>query len=249
MSVGGFIAYLLSIGYKTIEIMGYIIETDFSKGLDTIQLMNLIKSFGAFSYEHLEKHTKKLTQEKLVYLPNLKQLYMLTGKTLIFTTVNRSKCKLEYLSYMNYPELDILTALRMTSNIPIVFEKCYYNGDIYLDGAIGNDFPGKYLDELLPLNENILGLLIKQELNKEDENLLTYIESIIQLVSILHDEQSVNNFSKRFSTITLHVEKGTIFNFKMTAKTKINYFLNGYRTTKQEIEEKTINNELTNSIA
>ncbi len=231
-SVGALILTLLVCGYTIIDILSYVLRTDFAEGLK-LQLASLPLNFGLYDYEKLEFHIRKLIKDKLGFIPTFDELYKLTGKTLIFTTVNRTKKILEYISYLNYPELSILTAIRMTTNIPVVFTKCCYKGNIYMDGSVGNDFPGKYLDNLLDPSEDILGILIKQDIGNDDSNILEYIGSIIQLTAVLHDEQHISNFSNRFKVIKLDIEKGSILNFKLSKSQKFEYFMTGYKQVKE----------------
>jgi len=236
-SAGGLISYLLSIGYSTIEIFSYVNTNDLSAGLDKISLLGLLTTFGVYSYETIQTHMTNLTLDKFGFIPSLEELYHKTKKTLIFTTVNRTKKKIEYISHLNYPELSIIKALRMTSNIPIVFDRCCYNGDVYLDGGIGDDFPARYLDNLLPPGENIVGLLLKQRMEAEDQTIIQYVNSIIQIIPMIHDEQTVHHCSSRFHTIIMDTETGNAFNLKADPKTKIKYFLLGHQIVQKLFEK------------
>ena len=47
----------------------------------------------------------------------------------------------EYLNKDNSPDLKYTDAICMTSCIPILFEPIEYNGCLYIDGGVNNNFP------------------------------------------------------------------------------------------------------------
>jgi len=85
-----------------------------------------------------------------------------TGKTLIVVTTNISQKKIEYLSVENNPEMNIITAIRMSTAIPLLFEPVKYYEDLYADGLVFNNFPINVFDN----SEKTLGLNLHIETDK-----------------------------------------------------------------------------------
>ena len=71
----------------------------------------------------------------------LKGLYNLININLHFRVINVNKQCNEYLNKDNSPDLKFTDAICMTSCIPILFEPIEYNGSLYIDGGVNNNFP------------------------------------------------------------------------------------------------------------
>ncbi len=194
-SVGSMICYLLIIGYKPIEIFNYIHNIDFTKlipnnGLD---VPRLIKEFGLSSIDGLLNEIEKLTIQKLEFVPSLEELYEHTGKDLIITTYNLTKQQIEYKSRHTDKDLSCLDAIKLSSSIPIIFDKCIYDKCIYIDGGLVDNFPiewaDKYINEdidkiILNWDTKILGINIKYE--EKDQDTTNLINYLIAILSISH---------------------------------------------------------------
>ena len=80
--------------------------------------------------------------------------------------MNVTKDKYESLNYINSPDLPIIKAIRMTSNIPILFKPIEYNGDLFVDGGLIENI--KY--EELCKNKKSIGIdIIASDLANTDE--------------------------------------------------------------------------------
>ena len=104
-----------------------------------------------------------MTISKIGYLPTMKDIYSKFGKKLIFATYNLCQSKTEYLSHETYPDLPCITALHMTANLPLIFEKFLYNGSYYIDGGLADNFPIDLADEQC---QKIFGILLDNEFEK-----------------------------------------------------------------------------------
>ena len=84
----------------------------------------------------------------------------MTKKKLIITGTCLNDLSLKYFSYQNDPDMQILKALRITISIPFIFRPYQYNGKLWVDGGVMNNFPidlfndklhdvvGIYLDDI-----------------------------------------------------------------------------------------------------
>ena len=148
-SIGGIIGYLLAIGYSPFEILSTLIRQNIFKEMSK-HMRNLgamVDGEGIFNYEIIHKSLEEFTMEKIGKYITLKQLHDEYKKELICVTYNLTEQKVEYLSYKTNPNLPCLIALRMTSNIPIMFAPFKYTNNYYIDGAFENDFAVECLDE------------------------------------------------------------------------------------------------------
>jgi len=127
-SVGSIICYLLIIGYTPIEIMICLcVEKSIFENLSKVNFINALKGDGAVSFTHIETVLEKMTIDKIGKLMTMQELQNHFSKELYCITFNLTKGKQEIISAKTFPDLDCLKALRMSSNIPLVFEKFKYN--------------------------------------------------------------------------------------------------------------------------
>ena len=121
-SSGAIISYMLCIGYTPIELLVYICTHEIFEALLHFNLVDLANGKGACSFNSLQETLEKLTIEKIGFLPTLNDLQEKYNKKLICVTYNYTEKNTEYISWENYPHLPCVIALRMTSNLPFVFE-------------------------------------------------------------------------------------------------------------------------------
>lgn len=236
-SVGSLISYFLILGYTPANILMYLSCNKIEH--ENMNLLSLIKKIGLYNFNIINTHLEILTLNKLQFIPTLKQLYDITKKKLICVTYNQTIQKTLYISHETHPNLSVLIALQMSSNMPFVFEEFTYNGNVYVDGGITDNFAIKHMDQLLDLNHNILGIEIdfsntkNIDENKSDlSNFLSNLFSILNIPLIELYKLKKLNCSNRTKIITLETEDNSYFNFDLNVKTNIKYFSSGYRQTK-----------------
>jgi NTE family protein len=139
-SVGSIIAFFISIGYNGLDIMLYLCSNQVLNKLKSTVSFNVF-SKGIYDYTVIDECCKNMTLEKIGFIPTLKELFEKFNKILTVTTYNLTDRKTEYVSYLNYPDLSCLDAIRMSSNIPYIFSDFVYNDKEYIDGGIVDNFP------------------------------------------------------------------------------------------------------------
>ena len=144
-------------------------DVDWSK-IDLTEKMSINNLFTNFGFTDTETYNYVLE----VFLENkgirkditLKEVYEINKIELNFNVVNVTKDKYESLNYINSPDLPIIKAIRMTSNIPILFKPIEYNGDLFVDGGLIENI--KY--EELCKNKKSIGIdIIASDLANTDE--------------------------------------------------------------------------------
>ena len=64
--------------------------------------------------------------------------------TLIVCATNVSKREPVYFGPDTHPDMDVALALKMSCSIPIYFQSVTYEGDVYVDGCISDNFPFEF---------------------------------------------------------------------------------------------------------
>lgn len=159
----------LLFGFNIVSAIKIFKDVDWSK-IDLTEKMSINNLFTNFGFTDTE--TYKYILE--VFLENkgirkditLKEVYEINKIELNFNVVNVTKDKYESLNYINSPDLPIIKAIRMTSNIPILFKPIEYNGDLFVDGGLIENI--KY--EELCKNKKSIGIdIISSDLLNTDQ--------------------------------------------------------------------------------
>jgi len=235
-SVGSIICFLLLIGYTPIEIMVYLCTHEILEKLQHFNIVAMINGNGALSYSSIYEQLEKMTIDKIGYLPTFKDIKDKYNKELICITYNLTENKTEYLSCENYPNLPCLIAIKMSSNLPLIFEKFKYGNNFYIDGGIADDFAIDLADKM---GDKILGIVItidKNSFSSESENILEYIYKLIFIPIAQSMETKINNASNNCKIIKLSYNKLKFFNFNVNSKEKLDIFSIGYESIKNQLE-------------
>lgn len=139
-SVGAILCVLLALDVSLSEIKATFNQCFFS--IDDWDLELFIMEYGFDKGTRLETMISSILSTKGIDSDcTLSAFYHLTQKDIYISTTNISKKKVVYLNHKTHPDLSLLLALRMSYTIPLYFSKCIYNGDVYVDGGIIDNFP------------------------------------------------------------------------------------------------------------
>lgn len=226
---GGIIIILpLLLGLTVESTIKLFIDADLSNFFDftDIKLDSIIENYGIYSNEKVVDPVLKIFEHKKINKQiTFKELFEITKKNLVLKTVNISTGKIEYLSHENTPDLDILTGIKMTTCIPLLFQPIKYNDAYYVDGGLCGNFPLEYIKP----EYNIFGLNIHSKQNTEITNLLDYLSQLQKVVW------------RNIDKLTL-IENERIINLKVTGypiifeeniELKKNYINEGYHQTEK----------------
>tara|TARA_A100001011_G_scaffold400160_1_gene512843 strand:- start:4723 stop:5610 length:888 start_codon:yes stop_codon:yes gene_type:complete len=239
-SVGSILTFLLCIGFTPIELMVSLCTHDFMSKLENINIMNMVNGNGATSWQPVHAELEKLTIDKIGYLPTLLDIHSKFKKNFCCPTYNLTEGRVEYLSYNNYPQLPCLTAIRMSSNLPLVFEKFKYGNNFYIDGGIIDNFPVEFAQNL-ELSNKILGINIRSsnisDMNTEsfvDLNFLEYLYKILWISINDSINVRIKKCSEYCDILNIRpISDRKAFDFNITTAEKMNMFTHGFSVSKQ----------------
>lgn len=233
-SAGAMICYLLIIGYTPIEIIVYICTQQLLEKMQNFNVFGLVQGFGACSFNIIQEQLEKMTILKIGYLPTMKDIKKNFNKELICVTYNLTESKTVFLNYEDHPNLPCITALRMTSNLPLIFENFKYGNSFYLDGGVSDNFAIDYADSI---GNKILGINLIQEIKEFEPNMNTL--EFIYKVMFIPIQQSIRYKVSRASTkckiIQLKYDKLKFFDFNVRSQMKMEMFSSGYQQMAEEM--------------
>lgn len=160
VSIGAVIALLLVCGYSIYEIVEHAVSFDLFKDIHHTSLQDVIQLTGLLSNAPTRKKLEDLVIKKLGKVPTLWELYLLRKISLVTVALNITTQKVHYFSPFTDSSTSCVDAVMCSCHIPFLYHKLTYKNNIYVDGALANNYPINYFDDgLTP----ILGLYIKND--------------------------------------------------------------------------------------
>jgi predicted acylesterase/phospholipase RssA len=235
-SIGAIIGYLLAIGYTPVEIL---VSLHTHKWLDKIQYFDLVTMMdgrGATSFLHIHDALEKLSIEKIGKLVTLGKLREEYGKTLVCVAYNMTQCKTEYIGPDNYPDLPCIIALRMSANVPLVFDRFRYMDNFYIDGGMTDNFPIQKGDEI---GQKVIGInlrLPEQSLKDiPEQGILSYFLKILMIPGIYYTKQKIDNVSDKCTIYDVVTDDATNpLDFAVKSKNRLEMFSKGYNSVREK---------------
>ena len=235
-SIGAIISYLLCIGFTPTEMLVSLSQSDLLNNLSAFNIANITTGSGVAKWSYIHEFLEKLTIEKIGYLPTLHKLYLIFKKKLICCTFNNTKKQAEKLDYITYPDLPCLTALRMSSNLPLIFDKFKYMNNFYLDGGLLNNLPIHLINK-----DNTLAINLTEKTLKTSTSfhLLYYIYEILCISIRENNKLKRANVPNNCHIIDLEIDKN-LFQFNLSQHEQLNLFSYGYQTYKLDLTNRMI---------
>lgn len=208
-SAGAVLCAFIALGYTSSEITDFFIS-NFCHD-ERITKMNLDEIFAVFTTYGLNNGLNLITVFERMIVQKLGvtrkgitfiELAKYCGKNLVICVANLTKERQEFWSVDTTPSTSIITALRASCAIPIVFTPVVIENSIYVDGGLYDNFPIDYFDKK-PLRD-ILGINIISKGYQKSSNFMEYIKYIISSVmnklsnNIIKDSVDDNMISLEF---------------------------------------------------
>ena len=165
--------------------------TDF----DFTNLTNILEDYGiddcSRNKKLLEEYLfKKINQKQITFLEFTKKF----GINFVVTGTNLTTRKTDYFNVDNFPDMNVIDALLISSCIPLIYKPIEFNGCLYIDGGIYDNLPLKYFKE----NSNeTLGIYVQTYYSNKNENFYNYFTNIISSVmdKLSYDEILNSNYN------------------------------------------------------
>lgn len=147
-SIGAFACLLIILGLnsKTLE---EVLTFYNMKKLNTPKISNIMNDMCLDEGKELSIFIKSFIKNS-GYDDNitLKELYEKTGKILTVSSTEIMKKSNRMISHIDFPDMKVEMAVRISMNIPLVFKNIVYNDTLYCDGYISCNFPCNYITKI-----------------------------------------------------------------------------------------------------
>jgi predicted acylesterase/phospholipase RssA len=243
-SAGSLLCLMMSLGYSMPHIIKVFNEHCNDKLL-TLKI-NIDRFFERYSLYDVSKFIKLLrtligcklnpanpSEFKDV---TLKELYEKTKKKLTCTVVSLRDSKVKYFNYINQPNLPAYKLVQMSCAIPLIFEPVEWEGDLYIDGGVVDNFPYSAVPEYeLPMT---LGIGIKSITRSKDISYGDIVSFVSRIANI-----SINHSETRNLHNAIYVSVDERFDDNMidadiTLEERMEMIDAGYNEVKQQLNVK-----------
>lgn len=179
-SAGSLVAALMALGRSPREAMNKATKTPLLSRLQLNIDGFMSGRLGLDSGQGLEH----LIDEALECNMTFEELKESTGKTLVVVVTSVHDQKAVYLSHETSPKCSINTAVKMSCCVPLLFDCVRYEGGLYVDGGLTNNFA---VDCPLLAGHCVLGLRVAFEekpnaKGRPRDNLGSYLGALLGIV-------------------------------------------------------------------
>lgn len=143
-----------------------------------------------------------------------------------------------YFSHINYPDMPLLLAIRISISIPFYFIPIYYQNKLYVDGGVTDNFPVQLFDDEM---DSTLGvyLIDNREVKQEINTFEDYVYSVFFAGSCGRDTKKSIKYKPYCVNIPL--DDIGVYSKTLDDNTR-NYWLNtSYQILKMYLENRKIN--------
>lgn len=238
VSVGSIIGFLYAIGYKSQELINEMYKMK-SKKLQEFRIVNLLNEWGLDSGESVINWIEELcTKKNINKWITFNELYEKSNINFRIGVTNLNKYEFEVFDKTNSGDTSILRIIRLSFNLPFLYTKQEYEGNIYLDGGVINNYPIYLYKDTI---DNVLGLKLISDGEIEPENqfkcnINSFEEYIFNTIyCYMIDKERKLTLKKTFIDNTIFINTGVsnAMNANIKKDEKIALIKSGYTSAEE----------------
>lgn len=225
-SIGAFTCLLLILGYTYKELKKILFDFNLEDLLDH-SFENLLQHNGLSDGAKFNNFIKIFIKNK-GFDPEISLLdfYLKSNKLITVTGCNINQEKTIYISKDTFPEMPVWKAIRISCNIPFVFQPIEINNELYIDGFIIDNCCLDYFDNE---KEKSLCIFLEKKDYSAPQGLIEYLTAIIKLPIKHIKKKSYKEMNdKGYNTIFIYTQQVDNVNFKISKKLKASFIDTGY---------------------
>jgi len=244
-SAGAIVGVLICLKFDWETINDYIIKRPW-QDVFPIKVQSIFDAYtkkGIFDKKTIEKCFKPLLDAKDIPMDiNLNDFYKLSNIELHLYSFEINEYKVQDISYLTHPGLSLMTAIQMTSCLPILVTPVCIDNKCYIDGGMACNYPLSYCIDSGKNEDEIFGFKNKYIDEKEhvnsDSTMLDFLLSFLfkAVFSVNTDRkqpQIKNELICDADYLSFSVLKNALTNMEV----RRNLFENGIETARKFIEQ------------
>lgn len=239
-SAGAIMCFFMVLGYKSKEIQAFLEDNMYDDEIskfDMNQIFDILTEFGLSDGSNIIKLFERILYKKMKIKDiTFIELTKMLGKNLVICVSNLSKEKEEFFCVDTHPNMSVILALRASCSIPYLFHPVKINDDIYVDGALYNNFAMNYFKE--NKLRDIIGFDIIQKNYQKMTDIMSY--SLFMIYSVINKVNKSNYNSADKNIVTIDIEDTEWFSLNslqlsFSKETLTSYISIGYELTKKQL--------------
>ena len=244
-SAGAIVGVLICLKFDWETINDYIIKRPW-QDVFPIKVQSIFDAYtkkGIFDTSTIEKCFKPLLDAKDIPMDiNLNDFYKLSNIELHLYSFEINEYKVQDISYLTHPGLSLMTAIQMTSCLPILVTPVCIDNKCYIDGGMACNYPLSYCIDSGKNEDEIFGFKNKYIDEKEhvnsDSTMLDFLLSFLfkAVFSVNTDRkqpQIKNELICDADYLSFSVLKNALTNMEV----RRNLFENGIESASKFIEQ------------
>ncbi len=230
-SAGGLICFLLNIGYTCDELKDIILNINFNK-FQELCFTDILTEWGLDNGNTLMKLVISIAKQKNIsHEITFKQLYQHTQQLLVLTGSELNKNNTIYYNYLDFPDMKVLDAVRITVSYPIIFSPILNSNEVIVDGALFSPYPMDYFKNI----KTKIGINVhnrhKIDKIKDCED---YLLSIIQCLQERYEKIYIDKYID--DTIIIDIRNIHVMDFTVSHENKYKMYEIGMESAKQYLK-------------
>lgn len=236
VSVGSIFALIYLLGYTYIEMLEEVLKTNFDT-LKNIKIMNFVNKYGLDSGDLITKWLESLMKKKNIDADiTFNDFFKKTEVDFQVMATNLNKYCYKKFNYINTPNVKIIDAIRMSISIPFIFTTNEYEGDLYVDGSIIDNYPIRLfennLDKVLGFKLVSNGEMDEHLIDEKIDDIESFIYHVLSCYVVQKEKDTSRSEEFKKCTVYIHTENITqSINFSLTPVEKHKLINIGYNTT------------------
>lgn len=207
-SVGSFIGLGIILNYTSNEFLDKVIPktNNYLELFEPMKIVNLFKYYGLTNNDIFTQIVDECISHKFPEYTNesisFKELFDKTHIKFNIHVINITHSTTEVWNYITQPDMPVSFAIKVTSCLPFLFTPILYKDCLYVDGAIIDSIPYKYISN----NEDVLYIFLK---DKNDNSKILSLGSYINRIFTIMTTKNYCNTCNIQNTIFIEKNKST----------------------------------------
>lgn len=238
-SAGSIICFFILLQYRSAEIITFMSENLNDKQINTFDMekvFNLLSDYGISDGSNIVEFLERMLYKKLkVRDITFLEMTKILGKNFVVCVSNLTKETEEFMSVDTHPNMSVIKAIRASCSIPYLFNPVKFDDQLYIDGALYNNFPVNYFKE--NRLKDILGINIVQKNYQKTSDIISY--SLFLVYSVINKVNKKTYEDNDKNIVTIDIEDTEWFSFQnlqvlVTKEMIENYTKIGYNLMKEK---------------
>lgn len=241
-SIGAVLAAIISVEYTSGELYDFVLHFEYEIIKD-LNFIGLIDNYGVETGNKIQEFMRIMLKRKTgIENPTFMDLYKKYKRHLVINATCVNTRSIEYFDWKSSPDMPVALALRMSISIPFLFVPVKYNGKLYVDGGVIDNFPLHLCsgDKNCYNKDEILGFKLEGR-GRNMHDISSFMDFIHNTWRSQYGELLRMQMAslKDYPFVIIPLDGRHTLNLAMTKEQRIHIYNQGYKHTKKYLNNVT----------